>query len=166
MVQTFYFLLLIILITESGPTFKELMIPVHLTVWQKWCLLPHLREFWEIPACTYFLLLFFEVEISSSILIPLCMPGSVHSCSARWRKCFNLITLFCLGNTKSTHLPWPGPSNFQPLVYLLGLSGKDFCTYFSTIWCESTEMITLLAGCIYMGNKTNKKKKNKKSNSL
>ena len=34
----------------------------------------------DFPACTFFF--FFEVEISSHTLIPLFMPGSVHSGSA------------------------------------------------------------------------------------
>ena len=46
-----------------------------------WWLFPHLRGFWEniwpFPACTFFF--FFKVEIILCTLIPLFMPGSVHS---------------------------------------------------------------------------------------
>ena len=62
--------------------------PVLDTNW--WWLLTHLRGFWEnvppfIPSLRFLLLLLlFKVEISSSTLIPLCMPGSVHAGSASW----------------------------------------------------------------------------------
>lgn len=56
----------------------------------------------------------------------------------------------------------PVPSKFQPLVYLLWLCQKKFyqraclCLYFNTVLCESTEMITLLVGCIYVANNKDK----------
>ena len=54
-------------------------------------LVPRLRGFWEtvrtfIPR-RRFSFLFFEVEISSCTLIPLFMPGSVHSGSPSWDDC-------------------------------------------------------------------------------
>ena len=57
-----------------------------------WWLFPRLREFWEnvrqfIPCPTLFSFFFFEVEISSRTLIPLFMPGSVHSGSASRDDC-------------------------------------------------------------------------------
>ena len=55
-----------------------------------WWVFPCLRGFWEnvwafIP-CLRFFFFFFEVEISLRTLIPLFMPGSVHSGSASWDK--------------------------------------------------------------------------------
>ena len=57
--------------------------------WWFWWLFPHLRGFWDnvwlfIPHLRFLLLFVFEVEISSHTLIPLFMPGSVHSGSASW----------------------------------------------------------------------------------
>ena len=56
--------------------------------WWCWWLFPRLRGFWQnvrplIP-CLRFYFWFLEVEISSPALIPLFMPGSVHSGSASW----------------------------------------------------------------------------------
>ena len=43
------------------------------------------------PACAFFFSSFFEVEISSRTLIPLFMPGSVHSDSASWDDCTRMF---------------------------------------------------------------------------
>ena len=61
-------------------------------LWWWWWLFPHFCEdFWRMfnhpfPACIFFFF-FFKVEISSHTLIPLFMPGSVHSSSASWDDC-------------------------------------------------------------------------------
>ena len=58
-----------------------------------WWLFPHLWGFsesvWPVIPCLGFfsLFFFFEVEISSRTLIPLFMPGSVHSGSVSWDDC-------------------------------------------------------------------------------
>ena len=61
---------------------------------------PHLRGFWEnvwpfIP-CQCFFFFFLVVEISLHTLIPLCMPGSVHSGSASWNNCLNVPDKLCV----------------------------------------------------------------------
>ena len=57
-----------------------------------WWLFPLLQGFWRMfyhsfPACAFFSLSFFKVEISSCTLIPLFRPGSVHSSSVSWGDC-------------------------------------------------------------------------------
>ena len=39
---------------------------------------------YSFPVCAFFFFLFVKVEISSRTLIPLFMPGSIHSGSAEW----------------------------------------------------------------------------------
>ena len=44
----------------------------------------------SFPACAFFFF-FFKVEIRSHALIPLLMPGSVHSGSASWEDCCRMF---------------------------------------------------------------------------
>ena len=61
--------------------------------WRWWWLFARVWGFWEniwpfIPCLHFFsFFFFFEVEISSCTLIPLFMPGSVHSGSVSWDDC-------------------------------------------------------------------------------
>ena len=57
-----------------------------------WWLFHSVREFWEnvrqfIPRLRFLKFFLIKVEISSRTLIPLFMPGSVHSGSASWDDC-------------------------------------------------------------------------------
>ena len=63
-----------------------------------WWLFPRLRRFWTmltihfLPALfSFFFPFIYQVEISSCTLIPLSMPASVHSGSARWDDCVGVF---------------------------------------------------------------------------